>query len=96
MGKKNRARLERPARDQESPDPISTQGWKIIGAGVATIIAGFVVLGRVDPLGRNWAAVVSPLLILGGYGVVAIGIFWTQEPAAAGPPSSSSGPVRTS
>lgn len=55
---------------------ISPQGKKVIGAGVALIALGFVVLSYADPLGRNWASSTTPFLILGGYALVAMGIFW--------------------
>ena len=67
---------ERPA----APDPLSVRGKKVILCGIATIALGFVVLTRADSRGRNWAGVLSPFLILGGYAVVACGIY-VPDPA---------------
>ena len=59
---------------------ITSRGWKTIASGVALILSGFVVLSKADPLGRNWASDLSPALILGGYALIALGVF---IPAAA-------------
>jgi len=61
-----------PACEQEA---ISGRGKKTIGGGVLLLILGFVVLTLTDSHGRNWASILSPLLILGAYGVIAYGIF---------------------
>jgi hypothetical protein len=58
---------------------------------VALIALGFIVLSRVDPRGRNWAGTLSPFLILGGYAVVACGIYVpdpASRPASSAPSSS--------
>ena len=72
----------------------------MIWTGIAAAFAGFVVLSYADSLGRNWAASVSPFLILGGYAVVGLGIFWespqgrleekSKAAPSAFPPSASS------
>lgn len=46
-----------------------------MAVGIGTLAAGFIVLSFADPLGRNWASVLAPFLILGGYGLVGLGIF---------------------
>lgn len=89
MGRKNRpskqARQEAPAPSVEG---ISVSGWKMIVAGIALILVGFFVLSRADPMGRNWAAHLSPFLILGGYAVVAFGIFLPEASReSSGPPA---------
>ena len=53
---------------------ISQTGKKVIAAGFLILIAGFFVLSKTDPAGQNWAGVLSPFLILGGYAVIGIGI----------------------
>ena len=79
MSKKNR-------RDRQSalsaghsgpavnPESISHRGWKVVGAGIFILVIGFAVLKAADPMGRNWASVVSPFLILSGYALVGLGI----------------------
>jgi hypothetical protein len=51
------------------------------------VLAGFAVLSRADALGRNWAASLSPFLILGGYAAAGIGLFL---PPAPPPPAAGS------
>ena len=60
-------------------EEITSLGKKVIGVGVAILVLGFIVLSRTDSLGRNWASTLSPFLILGGYLVIAIGIFLPEN-----------------
>lgn len=70
--KKEKAHKIQP---EATEDPgISKRGWKIIGIGIGVLILGFFILSRTNPEGDNWASVLSPFLILGGYGVIAWGI----------------------
>lgn len=62
--------------------PMSPRGKAFVGAGGALVVAGFVVLTFADPLGRNWASVVSPFLLLSGYGLIAFGLFLPPAPPA--------------
>lgn len=57
------------------PEGLSSRGKKVIGVGVGILIVGFIVLSRVDPMGRNWAGTLSPFLILGAYVIIGFGIF---------------------
>jgi hypothetical protein len=86
VAKKRKTDKESPRAP--APDAISKRGWKIIGAGAGAVLLGFIVLSKVDPMGRNWAADVSPLLILGGYALIGLGIF-ADAPKEGGetPPS---------
>ena len=89
MGKKNKAQKTFKASVPEmGGDAIGSLGWKIIAGGAALVLAGFFTLTQADPMGRNWAADLSPFLILGGYALVGLGIFW-PEPGEGGenPPS---------
>lgn len=70
---------ERPKEERLDAEAISSRGKKTIGAGVALLIIGFVVLSFTDPEGRNWASTLSPFLILGAYAVIAAGIFLPDE-----------------
>lgn len=93
MSKKKRRKEER-ARGEQTPgggvpeasapveaDPISSTGKKTIAAGAVLCAAGFAVLTKADAMGRNWAASLSPFLILGGYAVMGWGIFRDDAPA---------------
>lgn len=108
MSKKKRRKEER-AKGEQTPggdvpeasapveaDPISSTGKKTIAAGVVLCAAGFAVLTKADAMGRNWAASLSPFLILGGYAVMGWGIFRDDPPPPSPmptlPPSPSSDP----
>ncbi|MBI5595209.1 MAG: hypothetical protein HY928_03870 [Elusimicrobia bacterium] len=95
MSKKKKRQLEAAQKttggDVPAPAPsdggesLSSTGLKTMAAGVVLAAAGFLVLTRADSMGRNWAATLSPFLILGGYAVVGWGIF--RDDPAAPPPS---------
>ncbi len=70
--KPNRASLSKPFRSSL----LSKLGIKLIFGGIFVVVLGFWVLSASDPLGRNWASLVSPILILGGYLLIALGIIW--------------------
>lgn len=84
MGKKDKKTRKEEGGDQIPPESISPTGKKIILGGVALILMGFLVLSLADPLGRNWAARLSPFLILGGYACVGLGIFWQETGSSQG------------
>lgn len=77
MGRKNKKKGPVPPEGGEDAvsDDISSRGKKVIGGGIVFIVLGFFLLSFTDPLGRNWASVVSPFLIIGGYVLVGWGIF---------------------
>lgn len=93
MAKKNKlkpqsAQTTKAPAVATTPDAISPLGWKVIAAGAGAVITGFFVLSRVDSMGRNWAADVAPLLILGGYALIGLGIFADGEKGGGETPSS--------
>ena len=66
-------------KKQQQPVPkkqegISKIGKKVIGVGIGLLIIGFFILTKTDPEGQNWASIVSPFLIVGGYITIAVGI----------------------
>lgn len=81
---KNTVKAKVPAPPPPS-EALSPLGKRLLGAGGALVAVGFVVLSRADALGRNWAASLSPFLILGGYAAIGVGLFLPPPP----PPASS-------
>ena len=65
---------------------LNPLGKKLVLAGGSLVVLGFAVLSRADSLGRNWAASLSPFLILGGYAAIGVGLFLppAPPPSAAG------------
>lgn len=84
MKKKNTMKKDRPASPLPS-EPLSAAGQRLIWAGGALVIAGFVLLSFADALGRNLPALVSPFLLIGGYAAIGVGLF--LPPAPPLPPS---------
>ena len=64
---------------------ISKRGKKIIAGGIGVVVLGFFVLSKTDPAGQNWASVLSPFLILGGYAAIAIGIIFPEKKEPSSP-----------
>lgn len=54
--------------------PIPVLGRRLIIAGACGVVLGFLALTRVDALALNWFSTASPLLILGGYALVGLGL----------------------
>lgn len=53
---------------------ISRRGKIIIACGIGLLVIGFFILTKTNPEGSNWASILSPVLIIGGYITIAIGI----------------------
>jgi len=53
---------------------ISRRGKIIIACGIGLLVIGFYILIKTNPQGDNWASILSPILIIGGYITIAIGI----------------------
>lgn len=58
----------------ESFEGLSKLGKNIVFCGIGTVILGFFVLTATNPAGDNWASIISPFLLIGGYITIAIGI----------------------
>lgn len=53
---------------------ISKRGWKIIISGIIGLVIGFILLTFTNPEGNNWASIVSPIVIISSYVIIAVGI----------------------
>ncbi len=53
---------------------ISRRGKIVIACGIGLLVLGFFVLSKTNPEGSNWASILSPLLIIGGYVTIGVGI----------------------
>lgn len=94
MSKKNKhpQQKNRPAAvSVASSAVISRRGRRTIYLGIGAVIAGFAVLSFADPAGQNFAASLSPFIIIGGYAVIGVGIILpdpagkSENPPAAMP-----------
>jgi hypothetical protein len=72
--KNNKASLHKPQQPGGKTIGISRTGVKIIGAGIGIVVIGYLVLSKTDPAGQNWASMLSPFLLLGGYALIGLGI----------------------
>jgi hypothetical protein len=83
MAKKKTHKEKVPAPPPPSA-VLSPRGKALVMAGGIVAVLGYLVLSRADALGRNWAASLSPFLILGGYAAIGVGLF--LPPAPPSPP----------
>jgi hypothetical protein len=63
------------------PTSLSSQTQKqalrktvTLTVGTASIVIGLFLLTLTNPEGNNWASILSPLMIIGGYVVVIVGL----------------------
>lgn len=75
------------AENTMEEERFAPAGVRLMICGVATLAAGFLVLSKADPMGRNWAGSLSPFLILGGYALVGLGVFWREGETPSAPPA---------
>ena len=80
MAKLKKTVKERVAAPPPPSAELSAPGKKLALAGGILVALGFIVLSRADSMGRNWAASLSPFLILGGYAAIGIGLFLPPAP----------------
>lgn len=90
--KKNKQRHEAAGESGNNTleeESFAPAGIKLMLCGVGALALGFLVLSRADALGRNWAAGLSPFLILGGYVLIGVGVFWKEggDGVSSAPPS---------
>ena len=62
---------------------LSPLGKRLIGAGGALVVAGFVLLSFADAAARNLPSLVSPFLLIGGYAAIGVGLFLPPLPPSA-------------
>jgi len=60
--------------DNKPAEKKNKNGLYIIGGALITLILGYFVLSKVNADASNWAGAVAPILIIGGYILVAVGI----------------------
>jgi hypothetical protein len=80
MAKNKKTVKEKVPAPPPPSEVLSPRGKTLVMAGGALVLLGFIVLSRADSLGRNWAASLSPFLILGGYAAIGIGLFLPPAP----------------
>ena len=61
-------------KPQETGEAKKKTGLYIIGAALAALVIGYFILSKVNSDASNWQGAAAPMLIVGGYIAVAIGI----------------------
>jgi hypothetical protein len=92
MAKQKKTQKEKVPAPPPPSENLSSRGKALIAAGGSAVLLGFAVLSRADAMGRNWAATLSPFLLLGGYAAIGIGLFLPPDSA---PPSPGLEPKKT-
>lgn len=70
---------------EEPGGEISRPGWIIVAASVLTAAAGYWLLSKAAPDGRDIYSDLSPFVILAGYIGVAVGIMWPPREGEKAP-----------
>lgn len=68
--------VQAPATSASSPTgaQFSPLAKKWIWMGIGFVLLGFFLVTHTDPAGANWASHVAPLLLVGGYAAIGIGL----------------------
>jgi hypothetical protein len=61
-------------KPRETGKPKNKKGLYIIGIALGVLALGYIILSKVNSDASNWQGAVSPILIIGGYILVAVGI----------------------
>ena len=73
--KKKNLPQDQPRLHEAALEGFSGPGKKVIGIGIILLVLGFLVLTKADSMGRNWASVASPFLVVCAYIAIGLGIF---------------------
>lgn len=60
--------------EEKPAEKKNKNGLYIIGAALAVLVIGYFILSKVNADASNWAGAVAPIMIIGGYILVAVGI----------------------
>ncbi len=64
----------KPVENQQKVAGKNKNGLYVIGVAIAILVLGYYILTKVNADASNWVGAVSPILIIGGYILVAVGI----------------------
>jgi len=64
----------------EEDAPFTPLNWALIASGIVAMIGGFFLLSQVDARATNWQSIWAPMLILGAYVVIFLGILIVRRP----------------
>lgn len=81
QSKNKSVRIAPSVQSKKAGFSFSSDGKKVLFAGVIVVVAGFLTVTRTDPAGANWASVLSPFLIIGGYALIGISLIIPQRDA---------------
>ncbi len=71
----------------EKKNVISKRGRRAIFTGILTVVLGFFILSFADKYGDNWAAHISPFILIIGYTIIGVGIVLPEKkPSNSNPP----------
>lgn len=89
MAKKNKTDRRVVTNVEKSPvraPLLSRIGKRIVLSGIASVVLGFILLTFTDPAGQNWASILSPLFLVGGYTAIGVGLVVKDPSAESSPP----------
>ena len=53
--------------------------WKIVFIAITIVIMGYILLAKVDPVGKNIYSYLAPVFLIGGHILVALGLLYKPE-----------------
>ncbi len=82
IGNKRADMEKKPSQNLKFIHTTRNIAWKIIFTAIIIIIAGYILLSKVDPLGKNLYAVAAPVFLIGGHIMVAFGLAYNPKTSA--------------
>jgi hypothetical protein len=76
----------KPNQSRQAVGPVTNSIWAAVlpprgikrltfVVGIVLLVMGFCLLRLTDPAGRNWASLLSPFLLLLGYGAIGFSLY---------------------
>jgi hypothetical protein len=74
MSKEQSEIVAKPASLSSQTQKLALRKTVTLTVGTASIVIGLFLLTLTNPEGNNWASILSPLMIIGGYVIVIVGL----------------------
>ena len=58
---------------------IGEISWKIVFTAITIVIIGYILLAKVDPIGKNIYSYLAPLFLIGGHIMIALSFLYNPK-----------------
>lgn len=86
LPQEKRGRVKKNKRPAQAPPPVESSkplmgplSKKLMLGGLVVLVVGYVILSMADSRAENWAGLLSPFVILGGYGLIGAAFYLRER-----------------